>query len=142
MSRCILHAQNSCQAQPQQHSCISGGMHCTDVRLSHSSLASALYKPPAGCVCLGVFNQAAASAELVIELQLLVIIYGEAQCIFVCRYTDAAALRDNLRQIEQQANLAQAQADGLKELRQSSKNFQLGKRVANKKANWKGVVVG
>lgn len=58
------------------------------------------------------------------------------------RYTDAAALRDNLRQIEQQANLAQAQADGLKVLRQSSKNFRLGKRVANKKANWKGVVVG
>ena len=69
-------------------------------------------------------------------------ILGEAQCIFVCRYTDAAALRDNLRQIEQQSNLAQAQADGLKELRQSSKNFRLGKRVANKKANWKGVVVG
>ena len=75
---------------------------------------------------------------MVTELQLLL----EAHRIHVCRYTDAAALRDNLRHIEQQANLAQAQADGLKVLRQSSKNFRLGKRVANKKANWKGVVVG
>ena len=87
-------------------------------------------------------SKAAASAELVIELLPLLCLCVQAQCIHVCRYTDAAALRDNLRQIEQQANLAQAQADGLKELRQSSKNFRLGKRVAHKKANWKGVVAG